>query len=258
MTFAKDLATALSDLVDNLVFLSEVDSTHAQAIRLMNQLDEEDIELNATVIIAERQTHGVGRGHRRWESPGGGLYISWIRSGLSHGTVSRLPMIAAAAAHRAVVELGIDRAGIKWPNDILVDGEKLAGILVHARLGTSHWATVGLGVNLHSIPALDRHAAQPATALSAHIDEATHTEWCRAVVVSYITSLTQSITDPETGIEAWRRSLIHTPGDAISVRMASGEIHTGIFNGLTQEGFLKLGQPGGERIVTGGDVIEFG
>jgi biotin-(acetyl-CoA carboxylase) ligase len=128
--------------------------------------------------------------------------------------------------------------------------------LIHARRGTSYWATVGLGVNLQAKPTLGGDAPQPATALSAHIDEAPHGEWCYAVVVPYITSLTRSIGDPETAIEAWRRALIHRAGDSISVRLASGEIQTGIFNGLTEEGFLRLGQQGAERIVTGGDVIE--
>jgi len=253
-----NLANDLRGALENIVYLSEVDSTHAQSIRLMSQLDEEGLELNATVIIAGRQTRGVGRGVRKWESPQGGLYLNWMRSGLSQETIGRLPMIAAAAAYRAVVDLGVSSAVIKWPNDILVDGRKLAGILVHARQGTTYRATVGMGVNLLSAPAVDSGAAQPATALAEHIAPAPYSTWCRAIATSFVRSLTASLDDADSALDSWRRSLIHTLGDTITVRMASGEIQTGTFNGLTDEGFLRLRQGDEERVITGGDVVEQG
>jgi BirA family biotin operon repressor/biotin-[acetyl-CoA-carboxylase] ligase len=252
------LAEDLQGVVDNVVFVSEVDSTHATAIRLMAQLDEEEVDLEATLLVAGRQTTGIGRGTRTWKSPAGGLYVSWIRSGLSPKTIGRLPMMAAAAAHTALVEVGVTGVGIKWPNDILADGKKLAGILVHARQGATYWATVGLGVNLQSAPALDGEAAQPATALAELIEPAPYERWCRALVTGFALSLGSAIDDPEPAIDTWRNALIHHRGDTLTVRMASGEVQTGRFNGLTDEGFLRLGQGDDERIITGGDVIEQG
>ena len=257
-TTVNGLADDLRGIVENIVFLSEVDSTHAQSIRLMNQLDEEEVELNATVLVAARQTCGVGRGVRRWESPSGGLYVSWIRSGLSSDAIAQLPMIAASAAHSAVVEVGAISAGIKWPNDILVDGKKLAGIIIHARHGATYWATVGLGVNLSTAPTLDGQAANPAIALAELVEPAPYESWCRALVARFVRSLTESVAVPQPAIDAWRGALIHNPGDRISVRLASGEIQTGTFKGLTEQGFLRLGLGDTERVITGGDVIEHG
>jgi biotin-(acetyl-CoA carboxylase) ligase len=115
-----------------------------------------------------------------------------------------------------------------------------------------------MGVNLLSAPTVDSYAAQPATALSEHIAPAPYATWCRALVASFVLSLTASLADSDSALESWRRSLIHAIGDTITVRTASSEVQTGTFNGLTQEGFLRLRQGDDERVITGGDVVERG
>ncbi len=96
----------------------------------------------------------MGRAGRSWFSPPGGLYLSWLAAKLAPETVAQLPMIAAAATHEALVRLGIEGAVIKWPNDLLVDGRKLAGLLFHARHGATTWAVVSVGINLKQAPSI--------------------------------------------------------------------------------------------------------
>ena len=146
------LVDAARPAVSNVVVHQSIDSTHAWALRLIEQVESEEIVLPTTMVIAFEQDHGHGRAGRLWESPPGGLYLSWIVAGLDAPTIALLPMIAAAAAHTAISAIGIDAVEIKWPNDILVGGRKLAGLLVHSRHGATSWATVGIGINIDRAP----------------------------------------------------------------------------------------------------------
>jgi BirA family biotin operon repressor/biotin-[acetyl-CoA-carboxylase] ligase len=254
--FADLLARRLGDTIDNVVFLESVDSTHAAAIRLIDHLESEDLRLRDTVIIARRQTGGLGRGGRSWVSPPGGLYLSWVRSGLSGESIGLLPMLSAAAAIDALGSIGLQGIGIKWPNDLLVDKRKLAGMLVHARHGEHGSVAVGLGVNLESVPELNEAPLHPPTAVSEHLQEVSVGHWSLDIACSFVRALSDSLAKPDPAIESWRRHLVHQPGDPLAVRLSSGAIESGTFVGLTDEGFLRLDQGSTERIVTGGDIVE--
>jgi BirA family biotin operon repressor/biotin-[acetyl-CoA-carboxylase] ligase len=253
---AAELARSLDPLVDNLVLFDAIDSTHLVALRLIDQVDVEGLVLRPTVVIAEAQRTGVGRGGRRWLSPPGGLYLSWLSSAVPGHLIARLPMLAAAAACLALADAGADEAGIKWPNDLLVDDRKLAGILVHCRRGAANRAIVSLGVNVVPITAPVEGASRPPISLAELIGAEAAAPARTGVAIGFVRSLVESFGDPAPALERWRRRLVHRPGDPISVRTASGAIETGTFAGLTEEGFLRLGQGPGERVISGGDVIE--
>jgi len=246
----------LSEHVENLVLFQVTESTHAMARRVIAEMDDESQMLGATLIVADRQDVGEGRGDRTWESPEGGLYLNWLRSGLGSETIARLPMLAATAAHAAVSGIGVSGARIKWPNDILIDGRKLAGLLVFARHGETNWVTVGLGVNLESTPTLDHPEALPATAIAEHVDGLDLENWRHTLVCTFISELDRSMEEPGPALARWRELLIHRPGDAMRVRLSSGKVVTGTLVDLSDEGFLRLRENGEERVVTGGDIIE--
>jgi BirA family biotin operon repressor/biotin-[acetyl-CoA-carboxylase] ligase len=252
------LARNFSDAVENVVYLDHVDSTHALSLRIMDQMDGQGLELGPTVVIAGQQTLGRGRGDRRWQSPAGGLYLSWVRSGVARDTITQLPMLAAAAAHRAITENGVADAGIKWPNDIVAHGKKLAGILIHVRGGERGWATVGLGVNLQTAPELSQPTVTAATAMAELVESSPYERWCLEITTEFIASLTRFLVDSGPALDLWRRWLIHRPGERLTVRLGGGKIATGTYHGLTAEGFLRLGTDGAERIITSGDVFETG
>jgi BirA family transcriptional regulator, biotin operon repressor / biotin---[acetyl-CoA-carboxylase] ligase len=102
---------------------------------------------HGTVVTADEQTAGRGRQGREWvASPGSSLLLSLILREAGPA----LPLAAAVAVSEALpVE-----AAIKWPNDIWIDRQKVAGILVEAR-PQEGWAIVGIGVNVHGAPALE-------------------------------------------------------------------------------------------------------
>jgi BirA family transcriptional regulator, biotin operon repressor / biotin---[acetyl-CoA-carboxylase] ligase len=102
---------------------------------------------HGTLVTADEQTAGRGRQGREWmAAPGSALLMSLVLRNAS----ATLPLAAAVAVCDG---LPVD-AEIKWPNDIWIDRRKLAGILVEAR-PQEGWAVVGIGVNVHSAPAIE-------------------------------------------------------------------------------------------------------
>lgn len=152
-------AMALATLagVPRVALCDLVSSTMDEA----NDLAEQDA-LSGTVVIAERQSDGRGRFGRRWSSePGMGLWMTLLErevepSGL--GVLSLRVGLAIAPVLDRFVDAGV-QVSIKWPNDLLVNRRKLAGVLIEARWreSTLEWVTIGIGVNL--IVPLDQPAA---------------------------------------------------------------------------------------------------
>jgi len=158
--------------LSQLTVLPEVDSTNTAVARLPGDRQ------HAHAVLAEQQTVGRGRRQRNWHSPAGGnIYLSlgwWFRE--SNWPLSTLPLVVAIAVCRALGRAGLQGHGIKWPNDILIDGKKLAGILVELQSSGRGpaLAIIGTGLNIRmpeSSPgelkaAIDR----PWTDLAAHLE----------------------------------------------------------------------------------------
>lgn len=252
----EQLWSELKSQVGNIVYMDAVDSSHAMAVRLISQMDEESMALDPTLVLVYSQSQGRGRGGRSWSSPGGGLYLNWLSSDLDRQRISQMPMLAAAAAHLVVSQLGIAGLGIKWPNDLLMNGKKLAGLLVHARQGEMVWTTVGLGINLDQTPKLADPGPHPPTSLAEHLPPESWKTWVHKITTGFISQLLRNLAEPDSALAHWRKSLIHSPGEEMSVRLGSGSIEHGTFVGLTSEGFLRLRGERGEQVITSGDVVE--
>jgi BirA family biotin operon repressor/biotin-[acetyl-CoA-carboxylase] ligase len=106
-----------------------------------------------TIVIAEEQTRGRGQFHRPWTSPSGmGLWMSLLlRLPIENEIIKGLSQLGPVSLSNALLELGIDPSllKIKAPNDLLLQGKKVAGILVETRRGISSFAVIGLGLNIH-------------------------------------------------------------------------------------------------------------
>ena len=121
-----------------------------------------------TVVVAESQTQGRGRLGRRWESPAfANLYLSiLLRPKLAPAHAAQITLIAAVALADVVDTYAPGRAAIKWPNDILIGGKKLAGILTEASCDAErvHYVILGIGVNLnYPVAAMPDEIRQRAT-----------------------------------------------------------------------------------------------
>ena len=107
-----------------------------------------------TTVIAEEQTAGRGRGGRVWESPSGkGLWLSTLVSGAGREPSPLIPILAGVAVARAVaVAAPGSSLAVKWPNDVMMDGRKVCGILCEAG-GEGDGIAVGIGINVSQRPA---------------------------------------------------------------------------------------------------------
>ena len=222
----------------------------------MTEMDNEEQSLGPSLIVADRQLAGKGRLQRAWESPEGGLYLNWLQSGIDAETTAKMPMLAAAAAIHALVEAGVSNIRVKWPNDLIVNDAKIAGILVFARRGETSWVTVGLGINLQSAPDVASDGARPAISVADVAGPGDPEGRRHQLCCSFVAELARLLSDHESGMETWREHLMHGPGDSLAVRLASGETVAGILKTVSSDGFLELDVDGSTRVISGGDIIE--
>ncbi len=232
-----------------------IDSTNAEALRAARSCANSGLW-----ILAERQTHGRGRLGRGWTSPPGNLHASLLlRPEAAMPALSGLPLLAGIAVHDAVraMELGRDapsRLSLKWPNDLMLDGAKLGGILIEgAGTPRGHAVIIGIGLNLsHAPDDLDRPAScLRAVGISAGAEEALN-------AVAHATAAWLDVWRQAGGFEAVREAWLQradAPGAAISVKLHDGTL-SGRFCGIDEHGGLRLGlADGAERIITAGDVF---
>ena len=132
----------------NIIHFDVIDSTNTKAKELAS-LGEKD----GTVVTSEEQTKGRGRLGRHWNSPScNGIWMSIIlRPDIDPLNMSKLTLVAAAAVHEALMDFNI-KAGIKWPNDIILNGKKLCGILTEmsGELNQINHLIIGIGVNVNT------------------------------------------------------------------------------------------------------------
>ncbi|HVX03404.1 MAG TPA: biotin--[acetyl-CoA-carboxylase] ligase [Nitrososphaera sp.] len=135
-----------------VVYRDNVDSTQKIAIALAEKKHArgDDDNIHGAVVMAEQQNNGRGRMKRRWLSPRGGIWVSVVlKPSIPTAASTILPFVAALAVCDAVrQETGL-LATLKWPNDVLVDGKKVAGILLDlsAEAETVNYAVIGIGIN---------------------------------------------------------------------------------------------------------------
>ena len=128
--------------------LNVVDSTQSMLARLARAGAPD-----GTVVTARHQTDGRGRrGRAWWDAPGESLLLSvLLRPAVPAGHVSQLSLVAALAVTDALAAAGAVMGRIRWPNDVLIDGRKISGILPDAVCGTDgqvEHAIVGIGINV--------------------------------------------------------------------------------------------------------------
>jgi len=155
-----------------IILLDEADSTNLQACRLGDEGADDGL-----VVIADRQSSGKGRMGRRWESPGGvNLYASiLLRPPVLPFEAPKLTFLSAVAVCRAIKNCTGLQPTVKWPNDILLNGAKVAGLLNEMSSETDqvHYVVLGIGVNLNMrAEQFPDDLRYPATSLAIATDKA--------------------------------------------------------------------------------------
>ncbi|MCK7498149.1 MAG: biotin--[acetyl-CoA-carboxylase] ligase [Comamonadaceae bacterium] len=213
----------------------------------------------ARVCLAETQTAGRGRRGRGWvATPFHGLLLSvgW-RFESGPAVLSGLSLAAGVAVLRALDAFGVPRAGLKWPNDVLIDGRKLAGLLVDLRgeaAGPS-FAVLGLGLNVHIAAAAAAFIDQPWTSLREWLPAPVDRNRLAALLIGELTAMLVEF--ERSGFAAfgaaWERHHVFA-GQPVRVRHAHGDA-VGVAVGIDEHGALQLRDPSGAvRALHSGDV----
>ena len=127
-----------------------IDSTQNFALELARKPHE-----NGSVVIAERQTQGRGRLNRKWVSPKGGIWLSiLLRPNFEPSYTSLFPMLTSLALAVAIEKTLKIKPELKWPNDVTVNADKVAGILIDASIesNTIDYLVIGVGINFKIKP----------------------------------------------------------------------------------------------------------
>ncbi|MDD6156967.1 MAG: biotin--[acetyl-CoA-carboxylase] ligase [Lachnospiraceae bacterium] len=132
-----------------ILYFDSIDSTNTKA----KQLAEENYP-SGTLVVADRQTAGRGRRGRNWESPQHtGIFMTlMVKPDMNPNNASMLTLVAALAVAKAITEVTQLPAQIKWPNDIVINGHKIVGILTEmsAQIDYINHVVIGIGINVHN------------------------------------------------------------------------------------------------------------
>jgi BirA family biotin operon repressor/biotin-[acetyl-CoA-carboxylase] ligase len=206
-----------------------------------------------TIVIAEAQTRGRGRLSREWLSPEGGIYFTLIlRPRISPAYAPRINLMASIAVATTIGKLFGVKAELKWPNDVLIEGKKVCGILAEmdAEMDVVNFVNVGIGINANtSVPRFEQTATSLKDALGREISRK---ELLSALLVE-IERLQPLLMNADL-LEEWRR--ISTTLNRDVRVMSLGEEVIGRAIDIDATGALILeGQDGSLRTVLVGDCI---
>ena len=240
-----------------VVVLDEVDSTNAEALRRAV-----GGHTGPLWVIARTQSAGRGRQGRPWVSPPGNLYCSLlVETDLAAGNANGLSFVAALAVHDTVAEFLHEAGGaaelrLKWPNDVLVDGAKLSGILLEGTSTGSGGAgamAIGMGINVTHHPQLGAYrttclanvgvsvSAESVFARLERVLERWIAEWAGGDGFALVR-------------DAWL-ARAKGIGEEVEVRLPNQNLR-GMFVGLDEAGAMVLREStGAERRIFAGDLV---
>ena len=205
-----------------------------------------------TVVVAEEQTTGRARLGRTWINPPGVVAVSIIlRPEMSQ--LIRLTMVAALATSRCIEKATGLKTTIKWPNDVLIRGKKVSGILTESALrGQSvDWAVIGIGINVNFDPGAYAEIADIATSLSVELGREVSQLNVLVHLLMETEQLYLALRKGEPVCQEWREKL-ETLGKVVHVKTGT-EVEKGLAESVDEDGALLLRRSDGTlvRIVAG-------
>lgn len=227
-----------------LIRYDEIDSTNSEALRLAKAGERGPVWIHAL-----KQTAGRGRRDRVWESPAGNLAATLLlMPGRPEG--AQLSFAAAlAVADTAAHYAGGHTISVKWPNDVLADGCKLAGILLE---GGADWLAIGIGINLVAHPP---GTLYPATSLAAlGVVPPSPDAALKVLADAFARWYDCWIADGFLPLRAAWLARAFGVGAQIRARLPREE-HCGVFEGIDANGALLLNQNGALRVISAGEVF---
>ena len=252
----KDLKT--KTVGKRVYYFEEIDSTQNFAEQIA--LDEKE---NGTIVVAEKQTAGKGRLDRKWTSPKGGIWFSLIiHPKFDVSTSTLVPIAGAVALAKAIKNtLNID-VSVKWPNDITLNGKKVAGMLVDASFQANNidYLILGIGINFN----IDAKKIEKRLSKSANFygvnslrkkDDSTPPKILLKEFLVQFEKISIQLNKGEKAkiVKEWTKKADKI-GKKISINTSDGKI-SGVAQGIDNDGALKLKTSKGMKKIFVGDVV---
>jgi BirA family biotin operon repressor/biotin-[acetyl-CoA-carboxylase] ligase len=246
-------AVATLRTLESLAIIPRVSSTNTIARRIVSECIANELSLPQAMIVAGEQFAGRGRNDRTWSSPpGAGIYATTLLTRAARD-LALIPLEMANIVATFLREtFGID-ARVKWPNDVLVNGRKIAGILIEARVQDERaFLIIGTGVNVERVQGDDRPNATSIRDLAPEkfrgIEDAT---------LAFVEHVDERLARPlarERVLGDWRSMTMHENGDRITCVIGERQV-SGTWGGIDDEGRALL-RRGEETIaVSAGELI---
>ena len=253
---SKDLKTEY--IGKNIYVFNEVSSTNTVA----RFLSINDVE-NGTVVISEKQTNARGRSGKSWESPLGGAWLSIILNpNVEH---SRLPLITLAtgvAVAKTLEKVGVKDPEIKWPNDIMINGKKVCGILTEAiaKFNTIENVIIGVGIDANfNIEDFPEELKDGTTTLSAELKEKVQVADLIRIFLEEFEDISELVNHEgyEEILKEWRKRS-YSIGKIVEVREPFNKNYDGYVVGIGKEGALIVEKIDGtlEKVISGECIIK--
>ena len=243
-----------ASLGHDLVVLDDVDSTN----RYLAGHPGDPARL--TIAVTTNQTAGRGRMGRSWVSPAGaGLAISvalpapLTPTPLTPHYLQLVSLVTGGCVAEAIEPEVTGRVEVKWPNDVLVEGKKVAGVL--GEITTDHRVIIGVGLNISIPPAM----LPTPQATSLHLHGANPDGLADRWMERFVFGLLERVGDVAAGMPSrtreWLVGWLSTLGHAVTVEAPDGSVVTGVAESLGDDGALQIRTGSGQLLsVTAGDV----
>jgi BirA family biotin operon repressor/biotin-[acetyl-CoA-carboxylase] ligase len=247
MDLAKGLATRL--IGKNVLYYKSMSSTMDKA----KQQAQKGM-LEGTVTIAEKQTSARGRLKRSWISPEGNLALSVVLYPKTE-LLPYLIMITSLAVIKAIKDTTGLKAGIKWPNDILINGRKVCGILIESGVNREkkRFAVIGIGLNV-SLKSYDYpEIAEIATGLESELGNNVSRDELLKRLITELDELYLLLPNKEDIFRQWQNQMTIL-GEKVQI-ICGEEMIEGVAEDVSEDGSLKLRCENGKlKRVTVGDI----
>lgn len=237
------------EFIAEFQYFDEIDSTNTY---LMNQSEIKD----RILVLAEFQRRGKGRLNRKWlaNAYDNLTFSIGLKPNLLSNELPYLNFCASLSIANAVEELTQTSVETKWPNDLMLGGKKFCGILIESQFEENRIArsVIGIGINVNQSLFQDEFKNRT-TSLKLHFGKIFGRELLLAKVIDkFAVNYWQIKESMDMIISEWKRRC-KTLGEKISLTNGK-EIHTGIFEDVTNQGLLVLNQNGEKFFLNSGDV----
>lgn len=262
------LADAVHWLNRNEVHAALGDKSHLIQLEVVEVADSSNSILmqkavlgaqHGSCLAVELQTRGRGRRGRTWHtSLGGGLTFSLLwRFSQGASALSGLSLAVGVAIMRALAQSGIRDVHLKWPNDILLNGQKLAGILIELQgdmLGPSA-AVIGIGINLKLTAQTREKIEQAATDIATIQPDLPNRNHLLAQILTHLSDVLQQFEEEGFGRlrEEWSRHHYYQ-NRPVRMMLPDGSEYHGKVAGVAEDGALLVQGADGERRFTAGEI----